>query len=104
MGSLKLLELQLQLTDGEEFVSYLESVLIARGEEQNGNNVRQIRPLLRRLDSAWSLVASIKRRIACLEERMRLEQEEDVSLRHSLLLLREQLAEAETLCEACVRV
>ena len=108
--SLKLLELQLQLTDGEEFVSYLESVLIARGgEEQNGNNVRQIRPLLRRLDSAWSLVASIKRRIACLEERMRLQQqdeneEEDFSLRHSLLLLREQLAEAETLCEACVRV
>merc|ERR1711951_233611 len=90
-------------TDGEEFVSYLESVLIARGEEQNGNNVRQIRPLLRRLDSAWSLVASIKRRIACLEERMRLQQEEedeeeDFSLRHSLLLLREQLAEAETLC------
>ena len=108
--SLKLLELQLQLTDGEEFVSYLESVLIARGggEEQNGNNVRQIRPLLRRLDSAWSLVASIRRRIACLEERMRLQQqqeeEEDFSLRHSLLLLREQLAEAETLCEACVRV
>ena len=107
--SLKLLELQLQLTDGEEFVSYLESVLIARGggEQQNGNNVRQIRPLLRRLDSAWSLVASIKRRIACLEERMRLQQqdeEEDFSLRHSLLLLREQLAEAETLCEACVRV
>ena len=108
--SLKLLELQLQLTDGEEFVSYLESVLIARGggEEQNGNNVRQIRPLLRRLDSAWSLVASIRRRIACLEERMKLQQqqeeEEDFSLRHSLLLLREQLAEAETLCEACVRV
>jgi len=105
--SLKLLELQLQLTDGEEFVSYLESVLIARGEEQNGNNVRQIRPLLRRLDSAWSLVASIKRRITCLEERIRLQQEdeeEDFSLRHSLLLLREQLTEAETLCEACVRV
>merc|ERR1712037_275391 len=96
-------------TDGEEFVSYLESVLIARGggEEQNGNNVRQIRPLLRRLDSAWSLVASIRRRIACLEERMRLQQQEegeDFSLRHSLLLLREQLAEAETRCEACVRV
>merc|ERR1712080_287059 len=107
--SLKLLELQLQLTDGEEFVSYLESALIARGgEEQNGNNVRQIRPLLRRLDSTWSLVASIKRRIACLEERMRLQQqgeeEEDFSLRHSLLLLKEQLAEADTLCEACVRV
>ena len=107
--SLKLLELQLQLTDGEEFVSYLESVLIARGgsSEQNGNNVRQIRPLLRRLDSAWSLVASIRRRIGCLEERVRLQQqeeEEDFSLRHSLLLLREQLAEAETLCEACVRV
>ena len=32
------------------------------------------------------------------------EEEEDFSLRHSLLLLREQLAEAETLCEACVRV
>ena len=108
--SLKLLELQLQLTDGEEFVSYLESVLIARGGgelEQSGNNVRQIRPLLRRLDSAWSLVASIKRRIASLEERIRLqkeEEEEDFSLRHSLLLLREQLSEAETLCDACVAV
>lgn len=109
--SLKLLEVQLQLTDGEEFVSYLESVLIAREEgelEQSGNNVRQIRPLLRRLDSAWSLVASIKRRIASLEERIMLqreeEEEEDFSLRHSLLLLREQLSEAETLCDACVAV
>jgi len=109
--SLKLLEVQLQLTDGEEFVSYLESVLIAREEgelEQSGNNVRQIRPLLRRLDSAWSLVASIKRRIASLEERILLqreeEEEEDFSLRHSLLLLREQLSEAETLCDACVAV
>ena len=109
--SLKLLEVQLQLTDGEEFVSYLESVLIAREEgelEQSGNNVRQIRPLLRRLDSAWSLVASIKRRISSLEERIMLqreeEEEEDFSLRHSLLLLREQLSEAETLCDACVAV
>merc|ERR1711953_1282702 len=88
--SLKLLEVQLQLTDGEEFVSYLESVLIAREEgelEQSGNNVRQIRPLLRRLDSAWSLVASIKRRIASLEERIRLQKEE-----------------AEALCNACVAV
>ena len=32
------------------------------------------------------------------------EEEEDFSLRHSLLLLREQLSEAETLCDACVTV
>ena len=39
-----------------------------------------------------------------LQQQEEQEEEEDFSLRHSLLLLKEQLAEAETLCEACVRV
>ena len=97
--ALRLLELQLELGDGEELVGWVEAGLVAGGLEG-----RRLQPLLRRMDAGWNLVGGLRRRLAALEGRERLEDELSNSSSSSSLAktnLKEQLVEAEALVERC---